>query len=43
MSAPRPIGVLDGMCPEATILFQRKRMEAVEVLGDAAGGPSDQS
>ncbi len=35
MSAPRSIGVLGGMGPEATILFQRKLMKAIEARDDA--------
>lgn len=35
MIAPRPIGVLGGMGPEATILFQQKLLGAVEAADDA--------
>ncbi len=35
MRGPRPIGILAGMGPEATILLQRKVMEAVPALDDS--------
>lgn len=35
MIDPRPIGVLGGMGPEATILFQQKMLGAVEAVDDA--------
>lgn len=35
MRGPRPIGILGGMGPEATILLQRKVMEAVPAQDDA--------
>tara|TARA_R110002126_G_scaffold291808_1_gene459965 strand:+ start:211571 stop:211789 length:219 start_codon:yes stop_codon:yes gene_type:complete len=34
MSAPKPIGVPGGMGPDATILFQRKPIGAVEARDD---------